>query len=273
MAEISRRSFLQHAAAITGVAGLAHAGRAFAAPDYGGFRMGAQSYSFRMFTFEDSLRELKRLGLSEMEFFSGHIKPDLDEAGVAAVKATLEAQGVRAVGFGVERFTADAAANRAKFAFAKSLGVEVLTADPDPDSFDSLDGLTEEFGISIAIHNHGPNHRYDKYSDTLERVAGRGKLIGACLDTGHCIRSGEKPAETIEKLGDRLISLHLKDWTLGGPERILGEGDLDLPAVAKALKAMKFAGPIMAEYELSPGNPAPDMIQGLANWAVAVAAA
>jgi sugar phosphate isomerase/epimerase len=273
MAELSRRSFLQNAAALAGLSTLARTGRALAAPDYGGFRMGAQSYSFRMFTFEDSLRELKRLGLAEMEFFSGHIKPDLDAAGLAAVKETLSAQGVRAVGFGVERFTADMAANRAKFEFAKALGVEVLTADPDPDSFDSLDALTEEFGIKIAIHNHGPNHRYDKYTDTLERVAGHSKHIGACLDTGHCIRSGEKPAETIEKMGERLISMHLKDWTLNGPERILGEGDLDLPAVAKALKALKFTGPIMAEYELSPGNPAPDMIQGLANWAGAVAAA
>src|SRR5208337_528953 len=35
-----------------------------------------------------------------------------------------------------------------------------LTVDPDPDSFDLLDKLVEEYGIPIGIHNHGPGHKY-----------------------------------------------------------------------------------------------------------------
>jgi inosose dehydratase len=271
MSDLSRRSFLAQSAAFTGLATLASSGRAFAAPAYGGFRMGSQSYSFRMFKFEDSLRELKRLGLNQMEFCSVHFPPDATDANFETIKKTLADQGITAVSYGVEGFSADEAANRKKFEFAKALGAEILSADPTADSFDSLDKLTEEFGIKIAIHNHGPKARYDKVEDTINAVKDHSPMIGACLDSGHCIRSGEKPHESIEKLGDRLISMHLKDWVLNGPEKILGEGDLDLPAVAKVLKTLQFKGPLMLEYELTPGNPAPEMIQGLANWAKATA--
>ena len=75
--------------------------------------------------------------------------------------------------------------------------------------------------------------RYDKVADTLKAVEGRHPFIGACVDTGHHIRSGEEPHAVIDQLGDRVISLHLKDWEIGGEERIIGEGSMDLAAVAK----------------------------------------
>jgi sugar phosphate isomerase/epimerase len=233
------------------------------------FIMGAQSYSFRNFNFEDSIRCLKDLGLNDMEFCAVHFKPDAAAEEFTHVKATIEQAGIRVPCFGVEAFTADVDANRAKFEFAKALGVEVLTADPTPDSFDCLDQLCEEYGVKIAIHNHGPGARYDKVEDTLKAVEGHSPLIGACVDTGHAIRSDEQPHEVIEALAARVISLHLKDWKVGGEEQILGEGELDLVAVAKALKAIQFSGPIVMEYEESPDNPVPDMKQGWAAWEAA----
>lgn len=265
---VSRRGFLMGGVGVA--AALAVPRReAFAADAYG-FRMGSQSYSFRNFGFEDSIARLKELGLVEMEFCSVHFPPDAAHANFARVKDTIAKAGIKVPCYGVEGFKADEAFNRKKFEFAKALGVEILTADPAPDSFDSLEKLTEEFGIRIAIHNHGPGARYDKVADTLAAVKGRSPMIGACVDTGHVIRSAEKPHEVIEELGDRVHSLHLKDWIHGGKEQILGKGDMDLVAVARALKALNFAGPVMLEYEESPENPVPDMKEGLANWAKAV---
>jgi inosose dehydratase len=235
--------------------------------------MGAQSFSFRKFSFEDSIACLKDLGLNTMEFCAVHFPPDADDANFANVKATVEAAGIDVACFGVEGFSADGAANRKKFEFAKAMGIEVLTADPTPDSFDSLDALCAEFGVKIGIHNHGPGARYDKVADTLNAVEGRHPLIGACIDTGHAIRSGEVPEEVIEALGDRLLSMHLKDWVGNEKEVIIGEGDLDVVAVAKALKAVNFSGPIVMEYEESPDNPVPDMKQCWANWERACAQA
>jgi sugar phosphate isomerase/epimerase len=228
--------------------------------------MGAQSYSFRQFNFEDSLKCLKDLGLSEMEYCAVHFPPSAEDVGFAKVKKAITDAGIRVPCYGVEGFTADEAANRKKFEFAKALGVKVLTADPTPDSFDNLEKLCEEFQICIAIHNHGPGARYDKASDTLKAVEGRSPLIGACVDTGHAIRSGEKPHEVIRTLGSRVISLHLKDWVNGGQEQILGKGDMDLVEVARALADIKFNGPMVMEYEESPDNPVPDMKLGWNNW-------
>ncbi|NIA14002.1 MAG: TIM barrel protein [Nitrospiraceae bacterium] len=230
------------------------------------YRIGAQSFSFREFDFEGSIRCAKELGVTCMEYCNVHFPPDAGHEGFANIKARLEAEGIQTLCFGVEAFTGDAAVNRTKFEFAKALGIGVLTADCTPDSFDNLDDLVAEFDIKIAIHNHGPGARYDKAADTLDAIRSHSRMIGACVDTGHVIRSGECPHEVIQQLGPRTLSLHLKDWTPGGDEEILGEGALDMLAVARALKAVQFCGPIMMEYENSPQNPVPEMKIGLENW-------
>lgn len=237
------------------------------------FPVGAQSYSFRKFDTRGAIECLKKLGADTMEFCAVHFPPDAGDPGFARIKEMLAAEKVLVPCFGVEAFTEDAAANRKKFEFGKALGVRVLTADPTPEAFDNLETLVEEFQIKIAIHNHGPGARYDKVSDLLKAVDGRHPSIGACVDTGHYLRSDEQPHEALEQLGDRVLSVHLKDWKTGGDEQILGEGDMDLVAIAKALLSIRFTGPIVMEYEESPENPVPDMRKGLDNWREAVKAA
>ena len=268
---LGRRAFLGASAA--GLASLAFVEKSFAAAGYTGYQLGSQSYSFRNFSFPDSIAQLKGLGLANMEFCSVHFKPDAADPGFATVQSTIAASGIKVLCYGVEEFTKDDAANRKKFEFAKALGIGVLTANPDAESFSSLDALCEEFKIKIAIHNHGPKARYDKVTDTLKAVEGHHPFIGACVDTGHVIRSGEKPHEVIAALGPRVHSLHLKDWVFNGKEQILGKGDMDLAAVATSLKALGFTGPLMVEYEESPDNPVPDMKIGLENWTAACKAA
>jgi len=258
---------MAQAAAATAVA---LSGTALAAPGPA-FRLGSQSYSFRKFDTVGAIDGIKKLGLSNIEFCSVHFPCDANDPGIGKVQALIKEAGVNVLCYGVESFTADEAANRAKFEFAKAMGIGILTADPLPESFDSLDKLTEEYKIKIAIHNHGPNDkRYGYVQMVLDAIKDHSPMIGACVDTGHTIRSGEKPHEVLAALGDRVHSMHLKDWIQGGEEQILGEGDIDLVAVAKALKAIKFAGPLMIEYENSPENPGPDMAIGIANWQKAV---
>jgi sugar phosphate isomerase/epimerase len=229
-------------------------------------RVGPQSYSFREFDFEGSIACLKQLGSKYIEYCFAHFPCDAGHEGFAGIKRRLESEGITTLCYGVEHFTADHAANRRKFEFAKVLGIEVLTADPDPDAFDSLDKLTDQFGVKIGIHNHGPGARYDKVADTIKAVKGHSPMIGACVDTGHVIRSGEAPHDVIEQLGPRTVSLHLKDWKSGGEEEVVGHGDMDMIAVARILKAIGFNGPLMMEYENSPENPVPEMKIGLENW-------
>lgn len=228
--------------------------------------VGAQSYSFRKFDAAGAITQLKRLGSSRMEFCAVHMPPDPDDARLDAALVLFREQEITVPSFGVEGFGADASMNRRKFLFAKKLGAACLSVNPEPESFDNLERLVDEFGIMAAIHNHGPGARYDKVSDTLNAVKGRHPLLGACLDTGHALRSGEAPHEVIEQLGERLLSLHLKDWELGAEETALGEGDLDLEKTIAALRAVNFSGFICMEYELDPEDPVPGMLRGLKNW-------
>lgn len=229
-------------------------------------KVGAQSYSFRHFDTAGALDQLARLGMDQMEFCAVHFPPDPSHPDLDAVLRMLAERNVSVPCFGVEGFGTDDATNRNKFRFAQRIGAKYLSADPEPEAFTLLERLVDEFDIKIAIHNHGPGARYDKVEDTLTAIRNLHPHIGACVDTGHALRSGEAPHEVIEQLGARVHCLHLKDWKIGGDETVIGEGDLNLTETVAALRAINFDGFICMEYELDPEDPTPGMKRGLQNW-------
>jgi sugar phosphate isomerase/epimerase len=173
------------------------------------------------------------------------------------------------LGYGVSKFTKDHEANRKLFEFARKVGIRNLTADPDSGSFDSLDKLVSEFDIRIAIHNHGPSHRYNKVTDVLNAIRDHDPKIGACADLGHYIRSGEDPVEVIRLLKGRLYGVHLKDFAEKKEKTegvILGKGHLDVPGVFRALAQVDFPadGSLSLEYEENKDNPLADIRECLA---------
>src|SRR5207249_7041526 len=113
--------------------------------------------------------------------------------------------------------------NKKQFEFGQALGIKAFSADPDPDSFDSLDKLVEDTKIAIAIHPHGPQgrgklHRWYSAEIIMAAVKDHNPLIGTCLDTGHLIRCNVPPfnkkldpPEQIRIMGARNFGIHLKD--------------------------------------------------------------
>jgi sugar phosphate isomerase/epimerase len=263
---LSRRDLLRGAAAgAVGIAATPLAAWSQQNRPYAPFRMGIQSYSLRGYkSLDEALAKTKDLGLRYWEAYSAHVPLTTDPAQVAAIKEKLEAAQVRLRAHGVSGFGADTAANRRVFEAAKALGVVTITADPAPDSFDDLEKLVEEFQINIAIHNHGPGHRYDKLADVVKATQGRHKRIGASVDTGHFLRSRENPVKVIETLGERVYSVHLKDVKDATKFTILGDGDLDLVGTLKALKAINYREVLALEYEENPENPIADIEKCLA---------
>ncbi len=179
---------------------------------FGGFALGVQSYSFRNFKLEPALKRTQELGLHTIEFFNGHVPPKSTPEQIKAVLKMCGDYAIAPVAFGVEGFSKDHDANKKLFEFGKALGVKSLSADPTPDSFDSLDKLCEEYKIAIAIHPHGPQgsklHRWYSAEVIMEAVKDHNPLIGTCLDTGHLIRSAQEPfnkkldpADQVRKMG------------------------------------------------------------------------
>jgi sugar phosphate isomerase/epimerase len=267
---LSRRSFLQ-ASAITGVGLFGSRSLVAADEEFGGFKIGVQSYTFRNFDLEQALKRTQELGLKYAEFYSKHIPPGSSPDQIKSILKLCKEYDVAPVAFGVQGFTKDHDANRKIFDFGKSLALKYLSADPTPDSFDSLDKLCEEYQIAIAIHPHGPTgkdrHRWWSAEVIMKAVKDHHPLIGSCLDTGHLIRMAQlgvklDPAEQVRVMGERNFGMHLKDHdnakktdvVFGSPA-----GSLDLAAVFKALKEVKFKGSLSIEYEANPADPSPDV--------------
>ncbi len=229
-----------------------------------GWPIGVQSYSLREFNLHDAVRHIQGMGIHFVEFYGKHLAVNASDEQIAETRKLLDGAGIKLNAHGVNAFSKDHEANRNIFVLAKKAGFRNITADPSPDSFDSLDKLCAEFDLRICIHNHGPGHRYNKIADVAKAVQDRHPNVGACVDCGHFIRTKEDPVKAVHELKGRVFGLHLKDDTKqdGGSENVvLGKAHLDVPGLFAALKATKFPadGSISLEYEANPKNPIDDM--------------
>ena len=240
--------------------------------------LGIQLYSLREYSVDDALKHAKDIGFTHVEFYSNMFPLNSSPEKIQEIKKKVSDLGLTISAHGVNRFTKDAAENRKLFEFAKAAGIPTISADPDPDSFASLNDLVKEFDIRVAIHNHGPTHRYNKALDVLHAVEKYDARIGACADLGHYIRSGENPTEVIRLLKGRLYGIHLKDFAEMKDKTkgvILGKGHLDCGAVVDALLAVDFPanGAFSLEYEENPKDPIADIKECYAIAKAAVAKA
>jgi sugar phosphate isomerase/epimerase len=274
----SRRHFLRTAgAAAVGLAAVPAVLGAEEKKDdpFGGFTVGCQAYTFRSFNVEQGLKHIKDLGLHYVEFYpgqKGQLKVDSTPEQIKAMLALCKDYDITPVCWGVQNFSKDHDANKKMFEFGKALGLKAFSANPDPDSFDSLDKLCDEYKIAIAIHPHGPDGRGGRdrwYSAEviMKAVKDHHELIGSCLDTGHLIRMDQlgvklDPAKQVLVMGPRNFGLHLKDHdNKRKTDVVFGQdgGVLDMVALLKALREVKFKGHLSIEYEAKPEDPSKDV--------------
>ena len=268
----SRRDFLASglvAAGAMALGGRLASAQSAAAGDYGPFKMGLQSYSLRHYKTEEALTKTKELGVHFWEAYSAHTNPDPAKA--ADYKSLAAASGVTVIGFGVSGFSKNHDANRKFFEFGKAMGIGYLSADPTVDAFDSLDKLTEEYGIAIGIHPHGPGSRWEKIDQIAAAIKNHSDKIGICLDTGHLLRSREDPIRAIDVFAKRIYGVHLKDVKDARTFTILGEGDLKLAALLQGLAQNNYNYCLALEYEENASNPIADIRKCLDATKAAVA--
>jgi len=272
-ASLSRRRFLALSAAAAAGATwfdaprvLCAAGLADAKDPWGSFPVGVQSYSLRNFKLPEVIRHLQGMGVHHVEFAGTHLPPTASDEQIAEAQKLLEAASIKISAHGVNGFSKNHEANKKIFDFAKKIGIRTITANPQPDAetFASLDKLVAEYDMRIAIHNHGPGALYDKVESVVNVIKGHDKRIGACVDCGHYISSGEDPVKCALTLSDRVYGVHMKDHAESGKKSgnvVLGKGHLDVVGLFKALRQIKFPadGALSLEYEANPQNPIDDM--------------
>jgi len=238
----------------------------------GGFVMGCAAYTFRQGTAFEAIDKTKACGGKVIEFFAwqklspetGDVKLDenLSDENIKRLKTKLDTAGIKAVNCYVSPACFSAAKKdeselRKLFEFARKLGLRGLTGEPPPNQLDLIEKLAKEYDIQFCFHNHPKNPKKPNYRNwdpayILSLVKNRDRRIGACVDTGHLVRSGIKPVDAIKLLGNRVLSVHLKDlkeWSLETVDVPYGEGVADIRGVLAELKRVGFKGHLAVEYE------------------------
>jgi inosose dehydratase len=123
--------------------------------------------------------------------------------------------------------------------------------------------------IVLAFHNHAGT--FIETPEELEELCQRADpaLVQLCLDVGHLVMGGGDPVQAIQRYGQRLAYVHLKDVDPRVLERLrsgqggfleglrrrvfceLGSGCLDLAGIVGALRQQRFEGWIVLEQDTS----------------------
>ncbi|WP_062236100.1 sugar phosphate isomerase/epimerase family protein [Fictibacillus sp. FJAT-27399] len=98
--------------------------------------------------------------------------------------------------------------------------------------------LLKSEGLKLGYHNH--DFEFAKHGETtgydILLSETDPSLVSFELDCYWAAYSGYDPAEFMERLGERLVTLHMKDMAVKGTEKqstILGTGELDLTTIVK----------------------------------------
>lgn len=135
--------------------------------------------------------------------------------------------------------------------------------------------LRDECGLETVFHHHCGG-----FVETTEEVDRFLSLtdprsVGLCLDTGHAVYGGGDPLGWLQRFGDRVTYVHLKDaqpgiltqaraegWNYlqsvaGGVFCELGQGAVDFPAVLAHLRGRAYDGWLVVEQDILPGQGTP----------------
>jgi len=230
------------------------------------FELGMASYTFRAFGLDDTLAMTKKLGLRKIGFKSMHLPLESTPDEIRAVVAKVKDAGLDLYAGGVVYMRTEAEVKQA-FAYAKAAGMKIIVGVPNHELLGLAEKCAQEFDIRLAIHNHGPTDKlYPTPESVVEKVRNLDKHVGLCIDIGHTIRCGIDPADSVGRLFERLLDVHIKDMTAaaleGGPVEI-GRGVIDIPKFLRTLIKLNYAGVVSLEYEKDEKDPLPGAAESI----------
>jgi len=146
---------------------------------------------------------------------------------------------------------------------ARELGVRVINCNPSVKAgggektdeelavqakmLDRCGAELRALGIRFALHNHTPAMRSQarEVHSNLRNTDRRNVWLNA--DVEWIRHGGGDPVALLEEYGERTASLHIRDAVGTQWVQALGEGDMDLAAIAEVLKRKHFRGPLTLE--------------------------
>lgn len=193
---------------------------------------------------DDFRQLLAETGLELVAVYSGanFVFPEIldEELWRIAKAASLGSQ------FGAEHLVVGGGAQRARG-----------TTDEDYDrlakGLDRVVAIAEEHGLQASYHPHLTT--IVESPEQLEKLMARSR-INFCPDTAHLVAGGGDPAELIRRYADRIVYVHLKDFTAEPFAFLpLGRGELDFRAILEELDRAGYDGWITIELDAYDGAP------------------
>jgi sugar phosphate isomerase/epimerase len=266
MNQSTRRTFLTTAAALAAAPAVSAATTQTHRQD--GLPLGVATYSLREFSRADAIKIIQSLDIKYVNVKSMHMPYESTPAELAAARAEFEAAGLKIIAGGNIDLKGDDDTVKKMLTYAKNAGIPVVVCAPRHDNLGVIEKYAKEFGLKIAIHNHGTEDKlYPHGASVIELVKNMDPCMGLCYDVGHAARTGVDLIEEIEMAGARLHDMHVKDLTDlsdRSSQVSVGKGKLPFPQIFKALKKIKYPGVVNLEYEINAKSPQLGMAESFA---------
>lgn len=160
---------------------------------------------------------------------------------------------------------------------AKTAGTRIIVTNPNPIQWGgsqaksdrqlrtqaaALDGLGRELaslGLALAYHNHDIELRQAAREFHHMMVGTNPANVGLCLDAHWIYRgSGDSAValfDIVQLYADRVRELHLRQSSQGTWSETFAPGDIDYPALAKALRRGEVKPHLVLEVAVENGTP------------------
>jgi inosose dehydratase len=230
------------------------------------YQLGLASYSLRNFDLDKTLAMTKRVGLTYICFKSMHLPLNAKPDQIAAVVAKVKKAGLVLYGGGVISMHKKEEIDQA-FDYAKAAGMKTIVAAPTVEMLPLVNEKIKQYGIAVAIHNHGPGDKiFPTPMSVYEKLKGMDPRFGLCIDIGHTVRIGADLIDSTRKCADRLLDVHIKDVTAANPKGHgieVGRGIIDIPAFLRTLVQLNYTGIVSFEYEEQANDPLPGLAESV----------
>jgi len=236
--EMTRRGFMQLGAGVVAAAGLGQAAAAAAAKK---IPIGLQVYSVRGEAEKDLagvLAQVAEMGYDGVEF-AGYYKWPAEK-----IRKVLDQHNLKCCGThtGLNEMTGERFAKTVEF--NKIIGNKNLIAPSGmrtgsqeavvqfAKQMSELAAKAKEQGMRVGYHNHAGE--FDAKAGFIAwEVFAKNSSQDVILqvDIGHIARAGADPAKYMAMFPGRLTTVHIKDFSKTNRDPLVGEGDIDWPAM------------------------------------------
>lgn len=218
-------------------------------------KYGLQLYSVRdamEVDFEGTLKKVAEMGYAYVEF-AGFFDRTAEE-----VKALLDKYGLTVVSTHSNINDLKPENIEKTIAYHKTLGnthyilpsIFMATKEKLEASIETINyaqPILEKEGIKLSFHNHSREFEITPWGTIVHGELEHRTNIGFQIDTFWAWNANTDPTQVMERLKDRITTIHLKDGFKGGKGIPLGEGEAPVKAVRK--KAIEMGLIMVVESE------------------------